>query len=82
MFKTEERTCELWSFGTAVYEFHLLGASGEIVAVQRISALSDEEGLSIARAMVKDASAVARFELWDGERCIHGTPTIREKPRR
>jgi hypothetical protein len=36
----------------------------------------------MARAMVKGASAVARFDLWQGERRIEGrAPTNKGKPR-
>ena len=45
-------------------------STGRIVAVQRLSADTDKEALSMARDMVKVASAVARFDLWEGERLI------------
>jgi hypothetical protein len=66
-----------------IYTFRSFASSGRIVAVQRLSAETDEEALAMAREMVKGASAVARFDLWQDHRCIEGAPTMRkEKPRR
>jgi hypothetical protein len=68
----------------AIYKLRLFGATGKLAAVQRISAASDDEALSIVRRMFEKTSAVARFDLWDGERRVEGVaPTMRkEKPRR
>jgi len=52
----------------AIYTLRSFASSGRIVAVQRLSAEDDEEALAMARDMVKGASAVARFDLWQGER--------------
>jgi hypothetical protein len=67
-----------------MYTLRSFASSGRIVAVQRLSADTDEEALSMARDMVAGASAVARFDLWQGERRVDGAaPTMRkEKPRR
>ena len=67
-----------------IYTPRSFAASGRIIAVQRLSVETDKEALSMGRDMVKGASAVARFDVWRGERRIEGaTPTIRErkKPR-
>ena len=68
----------------AIYTLRSFASSGRIVAVQRFSAETDNEALSMARDMVKRASAVARFDVWQGERRIEGAaPTMRKgKPRR
>ena len=52
--------------------------------MQRFSAADDTEAVVMAHAMVSGAAAVAGFDLWEGERPIHGTaPTMRKgKPRR
>ena len=67
-----------------IYIFRSFASSGRIVAVQRLSAETDEEALAMAREMVKGAPAVARFDLWQDHRCIEGEArTVRkEKPRR
>jgi hypothetical protein len=66
----------------AMYTLRSFTSSGRIVAVQRLSAATDEEALSMARDMVKGASAVARFDVWQAERQIHGAaPTMKGKPR-
>jgi hypothetical protein len=67
-----------------IYTFRSFASSGRIVAVQRLSAETDEEALAMAREMVKGAPAVARFDLWQDHRCIEGEArTVRkEKPRR
>ena len=67
-----------------IYTLRSFAASGRVVAVQRFSAETDKEALSMARDMVKAASAVARFDVWQGERRIEGVaPTMRKgKPRR
>jgi hypothetical protein len=72
----------LWSTCMTIYTLRSFASSGRIVAVQRLSAETDEEALSMARDMVKGASALARFDLWQAERQIHGAaPTMKEKPR-
>lgn len=67
-----------------IYTLRSFASSGRIVAVQRLSAENDEEALSMARNIVKGASAVAGFDLWQGERHIEGkAPTTKQqKPRR
>ena len=67
-----------------IYTLRSFASSGRIVTVQRLSAEHDKEALSMARDMVKGASAVARFDLWQGERRVDGAaPTMRKgKPRR
>ena len=55
-----------------IYALRSFASSGRIVAAQRLSAEDDEEALSMARVMVKGASAVARFDLWQGERHVEG----------
>jgi hypothetical protein len=69
----------------AIYTLRSFASSGRIVAVNRSSADTNEEALSIARGMVEGTSAVARFDVWQGERRIKGVaPTMRERktPRR
>jgi hypothetical protein len=56
----------------AVYTRRSFASNGRIVAVQRLSAEDDEEALAMACEMVKGASAVAGFDLWQGERRIEG----------
>ena len=69
----------LWSIGMAIYKLRLFDATGKITAVQRLSAATDKEAMSIARAMVNRASAVSKFDLWEGERHIEGVaPTMRQ----
>jgi hypothetical protein len=67
-----------------IYTLRSFASSGRILAVQRFSADTDNEALAMAREMVKGASAVARFDLWQDDRCIEGVaPTTRKgKPRR
>ena len=65
-----------------IYTLRSFAMTGRIVAVQRLSAETDEEALSMARDMVEGASAVARFDLWQAERHIEGkAPKKRGKPR-
>ena len=67
----------------AIYTLRSFASSGRIVAVQRFSAEDDKEALSMARDMVAGASAVARFDLWEGERLIQRrAPTAKGKRRR
>ena len=66
-----------------IYTFRSFASSGRIVAVQRLSAETDEEALAMAREMVKRASAAASFDLWQDHRCIEGeAPTTRKGKRR
>ena len=66
----------LWSMSMPVYKLRLF-------AVQRLSAATDEEALSIVRGMFKEASPAAKFDLWEGERRIGGAAPIKKgKPRR
>jgi hypothetical protein len=69
--------------GMTISTLRSFTSSGRIVAVQRFSAETDEEALTVARKMVKEAPAVARFDLWQRVRHIEGeAPTPRkEKPR-
>ena len=65
-----------------IYTLRWFNSSRRIIAVQRLSAETDKEALSMARDMVQGASAVARFDLWQGERNIEGVaPTMKGKPR-
>jgi hypothetical protein len=70
--------------GMAIYTLRSFASSGRIVAVQRLSAETDKEALSMAREMVAAASAVASFDLWQGERRIQGMELRMKKgkPRR
>jgi hypothetical protein len=61
-----------------LYHLRSLRPSGNVAAVQRFSALSDEEALSIAREMVK-AAVEPDFELWHRRRCVHATTLEKEK---
>ena len=66
-----------------IYTLRSFASSGRIVAVQRLSAEDDEEAREMAHNMVTGASAVARFDLWQGERRIEGkAPVRKQKPRR
>ena len=72
----------LWSARMTIYMLRSFASSGRIVAVQRLSAETDQEALSLARDVVDGASAVARFDLWQRERHIHGVaPTAKGKLR-
>ena len=66
-----------------VYRLRSFAPSRRIIAVQRFSAANDDEAVSMATAMV-EGSAVASFDLWEGERRVEGVaPTMRQgKPRR
>jgi hypothetical protein len=66
----------------AVYQLRLFDPGRRIIAVQRFSAETDTDALSIARNITEKTSAVAWFDIWEGERHIHGAaPTAREKTR-
>jgi hypothetical protein len=67
-----------------MYTLRSFASSGRIVAVQRLSAETDREALSMARDMVKGAATVTRFDVWQGERHIEGPPPRmrKGKPRR
>ena len=75
-----------WCYGPhamTIYTLRSFASSGRIVAVQRFSAGTDDKALSMARDMVQGASAVARFDVWQGERRIEGAaPTMKGKRRR
>jgi len=66
-----------------IYTLRSFASSGRIVAVQRFSANTDAGAAAMAHDMVKGASAVARFDLWQAEHRIKGkAPTVRKgKPR-
>ncbi len=69
----------------AIYHLRSFGPTGRIVSVHKLSAADDQEALAMAAEMVRGASGVAAFDLWDGERRVHGVaPTMRaqKKPRR
>jgi hypothetical protein len=53
-----------------VYCLCLLGANAAMGAVQRFSASTDEEALSVARVVVKGRPQLAGFELWEGGRKV------------
>ena len=55
-----------------IYTLRSSASSGRIVAVQRFSAEDDKEARAMASDIVKGAAAVARFDLWQGERRIAG----------
>ena len=61
-----------------IYTLRSFTSNGRIIAVQRFSAEDDKEA-AMAREMVAAASAVARFDLWQGERRIEPG---KKKPRR
>jgi len=67
-----------------IYTLRSFASSGRIVAVQRLSAEDDKEALAMACDMVEGAAAVAKFDLWQGERRIEGTELRMKKgkPRR
>ena len=67
-----------------IYTLRSFASSGRIAAVRCLSAATDTEAVSIVRSMFKEASAAARFDIWQGERRIEGVPpTMRKgKPRR
>jgi hypothetical protein len=67
----------------AMYTLRSFASSGRIIAVQRFSAETDKQALSMARDMVEGAAAVARFDLWQGERRIEGAapPMKKRNPR-
>ena len=64
----------------AIYRMRSFGPTGRIVSVHNLSAADDQEALTMAREMVKGASGVATFDLWEGESRIHGDAP--KKPRR
>jgi hypothetical protein len=67
----------------AIYVLRLYGANGKIAAVRRLSAETDEKALTIVHGTFEETSAIARFDLWQGERRVEGVaPTMRGgKPR-
>jgi len=66
------------------YRLRLFGPTGRIVAVQRLSAGDDREAVAQVQEMIKGASGVSTFDLWndDGRRIEGAAPTRGEKPRR
>ena len=75
------RAAVLWS-RMVTYRLRSFGPTGRIVSVQKLSAADDREALALAREMVRGASGVAVFDLWDRERRIHGAAPRTKKPRR
>jgi hypothetical protein len=70
-----------YGLGVTIYRLRSFAPTRRIIAVQRFFAVDDDEAVSMATAMVAGSS----FDLWEGERAVHGAaPTIRErkKPRR
>jgi hypothetical protein len=65
-----------------IYRLRSFGPTGRIVAVQRFSAGDDQEAVAQAREMVKGASGVATFDLWEAARRIKGAAPRKGKPRR
>ena len=61
-----------------VYRIWFLTANGSVTAVQRFSADTDEEALSVARLMGKGRSQLSGFELWEGRRKVRGEGIKRE----
>ena len=73
----------LWSARMTIYTLRSFNSSRRIIAVQRLSAETDKEALSMARDMIKGALAVAGFDLWQAERHIEGAArTMKGKRRR
>ena len=67
----------------SIYTLHSFGSSRRIAAVQRFSAETDKGTLSMARDMIDGTSAVAWFDVWQGERRIEGVAlTIRKRKSR
>jgi hypothetical protein len=62
-----------------VYRLCLFGPAGRFVAVQKLSALDDEEALAVARETVKGHSEIAAFELWEGPRKVSVEALKRER---
>jgi len=66
-----------------IYRLRSFGPTGRIISVHKLSAADDQEARAQASEMVRGASGVATFDLWEDDRRIHGAaPTMREKPRR
>ena len=55
------RLCLLSAAGAA-------GPKGNVIAVQRLHADTDEEGLAVARETVKGNANVSGYEVWEGAR--------------
>ena len=60
------------SVGTTDYIVRTFGPDRRMIRAQRILANTDVEAIAIARAMVDGAPEVARFDLWEDIRCVHG----------
>ena len=66
----------------AIYRLRSFGPTGRVISAHKLSAADDREALAQAREMVRGASGVTIFDLWQGERRIEGkAPTGRKKPR-
>jgi hypothetical protein len=64
-----------------VYRLCLFGSAGSLMAVQKLSALDDEEALAVARETVKGHSEIAAFDLWEGQRKVELTEPRRSTKR-
>jgi hypothetical protein len=61
-----------------VYRLRSFGSDRKLIAVQKLSAATDDEAVATAREMVASASAVSAFDLYEDERRIAGAaPTAR-----
>jgi hypothetical protein len=63
----------------AIYRLRSFGPTGRIVSTHELSAADDREALAQAREMVRGASGVTIFDLWQGERRIEGKAPTRKK---
>jgi hypothetical protein len=62
-----------------VYRLCLFGPAGSLMAVQKLSALDDEEALAVARETVKGHSEIAAFDLWEGPRKVRAEALKRQR---
>jgi len=62
-----------------VYRLCLFGSAGSLMAVQKLSALDDEEALAVARETVKGHSEIASFDLWEGPRKVNAETRKRRR---
>lgn len=65
-----------------MYQLRLIGPAGKVVAIQRLSALTDAEAVAQAQARIEGSVSVADFDLWQGERRVHMTRVLRQRKRR
>lgn len=67
----------------AIYQLRLIGPTGKVVAVQRLSALTDADAEAVAEAQARIESSVsaADFDLWQGEHRVHITRLLRQRQR-